>query len=242
VPANAGAVQAVASSTSISFLEGKDEPEAVRPMYQAAGIQLNPSCDLAAHIAAAGEVCDQWLSGKVRKIPIGLLFRGIQMDKIATSVLAAKKHPKLADHLRNLASGSLDVMDRRSSKAKNTLWELELHALLLARGIAADLDDPDIVAKLSDTVIGIAWKKIYFHKNVEKTLSGGVAQTEEVSEYGLLAINLDDLWPPNQLRASPSDEELGHSMTQENLAFLKQHERQCGEGREMKMIWRISRQ
>ena len=211
-------------------------------MYQAAGIQLNPSCDLAAHIAAAGEVCDQWLSGKVRKIPIGLLFRGIQMDKIATSVLAAKKHPKLADHLRNLASGSLDVMDRRSSKAKNTLWELELHALLLARGIAADLDDPDIVAKLSDTVIGIAWKKIYFHKNVEKTLSGGVAQTEEVSEYGLLAINLDDLWPPNQLRASPSDEELGHSMTQENLAFLKQHERQCGEGREMKMIWRISRQ
>jgi hypothetical protein len=102
---------------------------------------------------------------------------------------------------------------------------LELHALLLARGIAADLDEPDIVAKLSDTVIGIACKKIYSHENVEKTLSVGVAQIEELSEYGLLAINLDDLWPPNQLRASTSDEELGHSLTQENLAFLKRHER-----------------
>jgi hypothetical protein len=51
------------------------------------------------------------------------------------------------------------------------------------------------------------------------------AQIEKVSEYGLLAINIDNLWPPNQLRASTSDEELGHSLTQENLAFLDRHDR-----------------
>jgi hypothetical protein len=225
VPARAGAVSAVASSSSISFLEGKEQAAVVKLMYREAGIQLNPTCDLAKHIAAASHVCDQWLSGKVRKIPVGLLFRGIQMDKIATSVLAAKACPKIADHLRHLASGSLDVMARRSSKAKDKLWELELHALLRARSIMADLDEPDIVAKMKDAVIGIACKKIYSHKNVEKTLSVGVAQIEEVSEYGLLAINIDDLWPPNQIRASTSDDELGHSLTQENLAFLDRHNR-----------------
>jgi hypothetical protein len=225
VPARAGAVSAVASSSSISFLEGKEQAAAVKQMYLDAGIQLNPNCDLAKHIAAAGEVCDQWLCDKVRKIPVGSLFRGIQMDKITTSVLAAKGCPKIADHLRHLASGSLDVMDRRQTKAKSTLWELELHALLLARLVIAYLDEPDIIAKLNDTVIGIACKKIYSHENVEKTLSVGVAQIEKVSEYGLLAINIDDLWPQNQLRASTSDEELGYSLTQENLEFLDRHDR-----------------
>jgi hypothetical protein len=44
VTANAGAMRAVASSTAISFLEGKEQAAAVRQMYQATGIQLNPSC------------------------------------------------------------------------------------------------------------------------------------------------------------------------------------------------------
>jgi hypothetical protein len=44
VLANAGAMRAVASSTSISFREGKEQAAAVRQMYRAAGIQLNPSC------------------------------------------------------------------------------------------------------------------------------------------------------------------------------------------------------
>jgi len=225
VPAGAGARSAVASSTSISFVEGKEQAAAVAQMYLEAGIQLRPHCDLAKHIAAAAEVCDLWLSGKDRKIPVDLLFRGIQMDKIATSLLAAKESPRVAEQLRHLASGSLDVLARRPSKAKSTLWELELHALLRTRSVIADLDEPDIIAKMNDTVIGIACKKIYSHANVEKTLSVGVAQIENVSEYGLLAINIDDLWPPNQLRAATSDEALGHSLSQENLAFLDRHDR-----------------
>jgi hypothetical protein len=223
VPARSGATSAVASSTSISFLEVKEQAAAIAQMYREAGVQLSPHCDLAKYIAAAGEVSDQWLLGKDRKIQAGLLLRGIQMDRIASSLLAAKGSRKITEHLRHLAKGSLDVFARRPSKAKDTLWELELHALLHARSVTAELDEPDIVAKMNDVVIGIACKKIYSHGNVEKTLSVGVAQIEQVSEYGLLAINIDDLWPPNQIRASTSDEELGHSLSQENLAFLRRH-------------------
>ena len=225
VPAPAGARSAVASSTALSYLEGKEQAEAVARMYREFGVQLNPNCDLASHIAAAVQVSDHWLSGKGRRIQAELLFRGIQMDRIATSVLAAKGARKIVDHLRHLASGSVDILERRRSKAKNTLWELELHALLHTRSVVADLDEPDIVAQMNNLRIGIACKKIYSHKNVEKALSVGVEQIERVSEYGLLAINIDDLWPPNQMRVVTSEQYLAHTLSQENLEFLARHER-----------------
>jgi hypothetical protein len=225
VPASAGARSAVFSSAAFSFLEGKQQALAVARMYREYGVQLNPSCELAKHIAASVEISDQWLSGKVRKVQVGVLFRGIQMDRIATSVLAAKESPKIADYLRHLASGSLDILGRRSSRARNILWELELHALLRTRSVTADLDELDIVARLNDMEIGIACKKIYSHENVEKSLSVGVEQIERVSEYGLLAINIDDLWPPNQLRIATSEEYVGQTLSQENLHFLDRHDK-----------------
>jgi hypothetical protein len=225
VPAPAGAKSAVASSTSLSFLEGKQQAMAVAELYRRLGIQLNKNCDLGKHIAAAVEVSDHWLAGKGRNIKVELLFHGIQMDRISTSVLAAKDSPRIAEHLRHLASGSLHILDRRPSKAKSTLWELELYALLRTKTVVADLAEPDIVARLNDTVAGIACKKIYSHENVEKTLSVGVAQIERVSEFGLLAINIDDLWPPNQMRMATSEQYLGHTLSQENLQFLDRHDR-----------------
>jgi hypothetical protein len=52
-----------------------------------------------------------------------------------------------------------------------------------------------------------------------------VAQIEAVSEYGLLAINIDDLWPPNQIRATTSEQYLAHTLSQENVQFLSRHDR-----------------
>jgi hypothetical protein len=189
------------------------------------GIQLNRNCDLAKHIAAAVEISDHWLAGKRRNFQAQLLFRGIQMDRIATAVFAAKESPSIAEHLRHLARGSLGILDRRQSKAKNTLWELELHSVLRSKAVAAQLAEPDIVARIGPTVIGIACKKTYSHENVEKTLSVGVKQIERVSEFGLLAINIEDLWPPNQIRWATSEQYLGHTLSQENLQFLSRHDR-----------------
>jgi hypothetical protein len=225
VPAPFGAKSAVASSTALSFLEGKQQALAVAEIYRLLGVQLNKNCDLAKHIAAAVVVSDHWFAGKGRSIQVELLFRGIQMDRIATAVLAAKESANIAEHLRHLASGRLDILDRRPSKAKSTLWELELHSVLRTKGVVADLAEPDIVARIDDKVLGIACKKIYSHENVEKTLSVAVDQIELVSQFGLLAINIDDLWPPNQLRVATSEQYLAHTLSQENLQFLDRHDR-----------------
>jgi len=225
VPAPAGAKWAVASSTNLSYLEVKLQAKAVAQMYRDSGIQLNANCDLAKHIAAAVEVSDYWLTDKSRELQVETLFRGIQMDRIASSVLAAKKSPRISEHLRHLAGGSLNILDRRPSKAKSTLWELELYALLSTRAVVADLDEPDIVARINGMSIGIACKRIFSDGNVEKTLSVGVKQIEAVSQYGLLAINIDDLWPANQLRLATSEQYLAHTLSQENLEFLRRHER-----------------
>jgi hypothetical protein len=225
IPATLGAKSAVASSTELSFLEGKRRANSVADIYRELGVPIRPNCDLAKHIAAAVKVSDQWMSARVLAIQVGLLVRGIQMDTIASSVLAAKTSPNIAMHLRHLASGSLGVFMRNPSKAKNTLWELKLHAMLRGKSITADLEEPDIVANVDGMTIGIACKKIYSHSNVEKTLSIGVAQIERLSDYGVLAINIDDLWPPNQLRVATSVEYLGQTLSQENLQFLIRHDR-----------------
>ena len=225
VPAPAGAKSSVASSATLSFLDGKQQALAVTEIYRYFGVQLNNNSDLAKHIAAAVEISDHWLAGKGRNIRVELLFRSIQMDRIATSVLAAKQSANIAQHLRHLASGELDIFDRRPSKAKSTLWELELHSILRSKAVIADLAEPDIVAHFNDKVIGIACKKLHSHGNVEKTVSVGVRQIAQISEFGLLAINIDDLWPPNQIRVATSMRYLGHMLSQENLQFLGNHDR-----------------
>ena len=220
-----GATSSVASTSTISFLEGKEQAAAIRRMYADYDVKLNPSCDMARHISAAIEVSDKWLLNKTKEIQTGTLVRGIQMDKIATSLLAARNSKKIRQYLRHLTSGSLDVFNRRPSRAKSALWELELHALLLRQSVTVELEEPDTIAHVNNWPIAIACKKTYSDENVEKTLSRGVAQNEKVSSYGLIAINIDDLWPANQIRASTSDEELGHSLRQENAEFLRRHDR-----------------
>lgn len=128
-----GATLSVAKTDSIGFLEGKAQALAVRKLYKDAGLRLNPASDLATHISAAIEVSDKWLLDQRHQIPMELLVRGIQMDRIATCLLAAKDSPKLRQYLRLLAKGSLDVFERRKSPAKNALWELETLTLLTHR-------------------------------------------------------------------------------------------------------------
>ena len=201
-------------------MDGKENAQAVAKMYCDANVRISPNCDLAKHIAAAVEVSDKWLSGTGRNIQAGTFFRSIQMERIASALPAARESPRFAEYLRHLSVGSLDIFERRPSKAKDTLWELELYALRRSKSVAASLTEPDIVAHINGFDIGIACKKIYSHKNIGKTLSIAVEQIEAVSEFGVIAINIDDLWPPNQIRVATSEEFVAHLFSTENRRFL----------------------
>ena len=97
-------------------------------------------------------------------------------------------------------SGSLNLQQRDNSLAKNMLWELELWSILRRRSFSATLrEPPDIVVIFEGAMVGIACKKLYSENNVEKVLSEAVGQIEAVFDYGIVAVNLDDLILPDQI-------------------------------------------
>ena len=125
-----------------------------------------------------------------------------------------------------MTKGSLDLLQRDNSEAKNFLWELELLHMLRSHGVVAILKEPpDIVAEFEGSKIGIACKKIYSENNFEKVLSDGVSQIEREYDFGIVAINIDDLTPPGSLFVASSQVEMGDEISKLNDVFIKKHER-----------------
>jgi hypothetical protein len=167
------------------------------------------------------------MMAKESEITAGARYHGAQIDRISDafdSVVEDNADIRVA-YLRKLVGGNLDMFDRTPSEAKNFLWEMELCALLKRRSFAAVLREPDVVLTMGQRQIGVACKKIYSEENVESTLSNEVSQIESSFELGMVAVNLDDLLPPNQIRVATSDEALSKSLSTDNFAFLDRHQR-----------------
>ncbi|MDP2806014.1 MAG: hypothetical protein Q8O24_08760, partial [Gallionellaceae bacterium] len=129
------------------------------------------------------------------------------------------------EYLSALLIGSLDLLSREQSKAKDTLWELELWQALTRMGMHATLEEPDIVVTFDDARIGIACKKFYSENNVSKVLSQAVSQFEGDFAFGIVAINLDDLTPANTILKATSIDQMLELISQVNFSFIKRHER-----------------
>lgn len=110
--------------------------------------------------------------------------------------------------------------------AKDILWEMELTAMLNRTSLRATLEEPpDIVVEIDGARIGVACKKVYSAKNFETVLSRGVAQVTNAFEFGIIAVNLDDLLPPDTIRTAPSRALVSASLSQEYEKFFADHER-----------------
>lgn len=205
----------------------KEKALKLKQLYADNGVALAPASSLALHIADAARISDLWMMAKESEITAGARYHGAQIDRIADafdSVVEDNADIRIA-YLRKLVGGNLDMFDRTPSEAKNFLWEMELCALLKRRSFAAVLREPDVVITMGQRQIGVACKKIYSEENVESTLSNGVSQIEGSFELGMIAVNLDDLLPPNQIRVATSDEALSKSLSADNFAFLDRHQR-----------------
>jgi hypothetical protein len=152
-----------------------------------------------------------------------LLFRVSFLDRIADAVLPLATVPDRAKYLTVLTSGSLDLLQRDLSITKNILWELELWARLCGRGLSATLHEPDLVVHFEDATVGIACKKLYSDNNVAKVLSEAVGQIEATHDFGILAVNLDDLVPAGQILKATTQAAMGKRIEQINEAFLIKH-------------------
>jgi hypothetical protein len=132
--------------------------------------------------------------------------------------------PNCGKYLGALVSGSLDLLKRKKSSAKNIFWEVELWARMKKRGFDAELrDPPDILLDFRGVTIGIACKKLYSEKHVQNVLSQAVSQIEDNCDFGIAAINLDDLQPEDMILSQPSHECALEFLAQKNQEFMLRH-------------------
>lgn len=220
-----GVVSDFSESSSHSYLHIKEKAIAVEKLYADSNVPLAPTSDLSQLIADAKLHSDSWLMGSAEDHPIALLFRATLLDRIANSLLLLHDVPNKAHFLSTIASDDLNLLDRKRSHAKNILWELELWETLKRRSCNAILMEPDIVVKLEGSTIGIACKKLYSQKHVQNVLSEAVAQIEESFDFGIVAINIDDLLPPNEILRTPTSEDMVKFINNFNTKFLHTHER-----------------
>ena len=213
-------------SDSETYLRIKDKAIELEKFYSDADVSIPNGSGLSKLIHSAKELSDAWLTNSIDDLPNINLWRAAHLSRVSDSIFTLTNEKEIKLYLKKLANGSLDLLQREKSEAKDFLWELELLYVLRAHGIDAKLHEPpDIVATFKDKEIGIACKKVYSEKNFEKVLSNGVSQIEREYEYGIVAINIDDLAPPDSLFVAKSHKEMANEVSNLNLAFLKNHER-----------------
>lgn len=221
----AGMASNLSTSSTQTFLHLKVKAKAVEQLFLDNNVPLPPGCDLADLVADATKLSDAWLMDDRATANPQLLFRVCSIDRIADAVLPLAAVPDRIKYLAALTSGSLDLLQREQSKAKDILWELELWSTLRRRGITATLHEPDLVVHFEQATIGIACKKLYSEKNVAKVLSEGVSQIEARHKFGVLAVNLDDLLPGGQILQETTQEAMGKRIEKINETFLRKHKR-----------------
>jgi hypothetical protein len=221
-----GIVSDLSVSSSQTYLQIKEEAIAVEELYAASGVALPPTSDLAQLIGDAKALSDSWLRGQADKLPMTVLFRVGLLDRITAAILPLRDVQERNKFLRALASGGLDLLDRKRSNAKDILWELELWSGLKRRSFDASLEEPpDIVVNFEGSKIGIACKKLYSERHVQNVLSQAVAQIEPRFDFGIVALSIDDLLPPKQVLRTPTEETMSHYVSEFNARFLRSHER-----------------
>lgn len=222
IAALSGSVADLSSRSTRSYLDAKRRAQAIERLYENAGIRLHPGSDLAKLLGRAKELSDRWLLAD--SISMQSYFAALFLDRVADAVLPLEHVPDRMKFLRDLLAGNLNLAERVQSKAKDTLWELELWAALRRRSLCSSLAEPDIVVSLKDIKIGIACKKLYSQGGVEKVLSQAVAQIESEFDFGIVAINLDDLTPADSILKAATFAEVSEYLNSFCMQFLKLHE------------------
>lgn len=210
---------------SSSYLAIKQRGLELQELYEKNGLAIPTTSYLAKLIEDTTTLSDAWLCNDQSRATAFHLFSASQLDRVATAALPLGVSVKAREFLSSLLSGSLDLLGREQSKAKDTLWELELWQQLVRMGMHATLEEPDIVVSFDGARIGIACKKFYSEKNVSKVLSQAVSQFETEFDFGIIAINLDDLTPANTILKARSLEQMLEMINQVNYSFIKEHDR-----------------
>lgn len=207
------------------FLEVRKKAKEIEQIYSDAAVPLPGTCDLGRMVRNAKELWGNWFLNNTERLSWETIFLAMLLDRIADAVLPLRGNASIAQYLKALRSGSLNFFSRERSKAKDIFWELEVWARILRRDADAHLAEPDVVVNYEGSSIGIACKKIYSERHVQNVLSQAVRQIERNLDFGIVALNLDDLLPPDVVLRKNSTNAVADILLRANSTFLQEHER-----------------
>lgn len=194
-----GSSTAISYSTTTSVNTAKHDGLELLNLFRKHGLNPNRSPSLLALISGATRLSDALLTAQDDEQSYPDIFSALQLSRILDAVAGVTKDDALPRVLGELLEGNISLLERRRSKAKDTLWELELLRILRANGVHAVLGEPDILLAGSTGDIGVACKKLYSDANFAKVLSVAIDQIHRSEKQGLVAVNIDDLLPNNAI-------------------------------------------
>jgi hypothetical protein len=197
----------------------------LRAMYVEHGLSVHPASDLASLMAKTITLSDALLCADDANLGFDNLICSVQLARFADAALSLRDAPNPRKYLSELLDGSTDLFARTRSKAKDTLWELELWQMLQRVGINATLEEPDIVANFEGKLVGIACKKLYSENNAERVVSDAVRQFEKQFDFGMIALNVDDLIPEGKFLQARTKPEAANILTDFCGAFAERNDR-----------------
>jgi hypothetical protein len=220
-----GTTSAFTSVASSPYSGIKSRALSLVDLFNSHGLDMRKSASLQRLIDMTIAMSDSWDSGAKDEVTFAHLLAAVQIDRITSAALSTTRCVAQDSTLRGLLTGSLDLLGREQSKAKDTLWELELLRILVDHKIDVTLGEPDLSVHFSGAPEGFACKKIYSERNVSKVLSNAVSQIEREGEFGIIALNLDDLFPVNAILKAPTLAVMSSILEDRINAFLRTHER-----------------
>lgn len=203
----------------------RDRALALKSLLEANGLSIGKSPTLAKLFNHTMQRSKARNSGTLESIPDEHVQSAAQMERIASAVEVLPTDLDPRPYLVALLDGSINLLDRERSKAKDTLWEIELLRMLRNVGINVQLGEPDLIVEFEGAKIGIACKKLYSEANVAKVLSEAISQVEREFEFGIIAVNLDDLLPKTWLPPNATTKSMLSILEGRLFTFMKEHER-----------------
>lgn len=159
------------------------------------------------------------------QVSYGQLFASLQLRRVIDAVNTIISDPSLPRLLSELMDGTLDLLARAQSKAKDTLWEIELLRILRTNGISSEFGEPDLLLTASADPVGVACKKLYSAANFSKIISRAVSQIQRSLNLGIVAVNIDDLISSNSILNAPTPDVAAKMLDTIIYEFMAEHER-----------------
>ena len=197
----------------------------IEKLFSDSNIRIDTSHQLFGLISDAKDIVSEWSKANFSETNMDKLFSTLHVERIYSGIQLLDDEKNKNKYLKDLLKGTLNFFDRDISHAKSILWELEAFTKIKNVIPKTYLEEPDIVVDFDQLSIAVPCKKIFSEKGVPKVLSNAVSQIESRHEFGIVAINVDDLTPEGVLLKARTFQEAGDILHRRNMAFLKRQER-----------------